>query len=50
MEVSNYLGDVQPNYTGVIIHLLSIMDIPVPCDFEDSGGPNSSSFRMGQYD
>ncbi len=37
MEVSNqlvswvitYLGDLQPTFIGVIIHLLSTMDIPV---------------------
>ena len=37
MEVSNklvswfitYLGDLHPTYIGVIIHLLSTMDIPV---------------------
>ena len=37
MEVSSwlvswfitYLGDLQPTYKGVIIHLLSTMDIPV---------------------
>ena len=38
MELSNYLvswvvtylGDLQPTYIGVIIYLLSSMDIPVP--------------------
>ena len=38
MEVSNelvswfitYLGKLQPTYIGVIIHLLSTTDIPVP--------------------
>ena len=34
MELSNYwvvtyLGDLQPTYIGVIIYLLSFMDIPV---------------------
>ena len=28
--VVTYLGDLQPTYVGVIIYLLSTMDIPVP--------------------
>ncbi len=28
-----YLGKLQPTYIGVIIHLLSTMDIPVPILF-----------------
>ena len=31
--VVTYLGDLQPTYIGLIIYLLSTMDIPVVYDF-----------------
>ena len=50
MEVSNYLvswvvaylGDLQPTYIGVITHLLSTMDIPVPICVGHPFSPNQN--------
>ena len=39
-----HLGDVQPTYIGVILHLLSTMDIPVR--FLDSPGSKAQGFYL----
>ena len=38
-----FTGRIQPTYIGVIIHLLSTMDIPVGCFLKNGGKPPSTS-------
>ena len=42
--VVTYLGDLQPTFIGVIIYLLSSMDIPVRIPYRKIGEPSGKIF------